>query len=55
MNDKFIASWVLSIPASGGIMTTPKKQSDQDLLFAVELLTIPQVVKWAKVSTNSIY
>jgi hypothetical protein len=45
MNNKFIASRVLSIPASGGTMTTPKKQSDQDLLFAVELLTIPQVAK----------
>lgn len=36
-------------------MATPKKQSDQDLLFAVELLTVPQVAKWAKVSTKSIY
>ena len=35
-------------------MTTPKKQSDQDLLFAVELLTVPQVAKWAKVSPKSI-
>jgi len=36
-------------------MTTPKNQSDQDRLFAVELLTIQQVAKWARVSTKSIY
>lgn len=36
-------------------MTTPNKQSNQDLLFAIELLTVPQVAKWAKVSTKSIY
>ena len=36
-------------------MTTSKNPSDQDRLFAVELLTIQQVAKWAKVSTKSIY
>ena len=36
-------------------MTTPNKQSNQDILFAIELLTVPQVAKWAKVSTKSIY
>ena len=36
-------------------MTTPKRHSDQDLLSAIELLTIPEVAKWAKVSTKSIY
>jgi excisionase family DNA binding protein len=36
-------------------MTTPKNQSDQDRLLAVELLTIQQVAKWARVSTKSIY
>jgi hypothetical protein len=33
-------------------MTSPMKQSDQDLLFAVELLIIQQVAKWARVSSN---
>ena len=36
-------------------MAAPNKQSNQDLLFAIELLTIPQVAKWAKVSTKSVY
>jgi excisionase family DNA binding protein len=36
-------------------MTAGKNQSDQDLLFDVELLTVQQVAKWARVSTKSIY
>ena len=36
-------------------MTAPKHQSDQDLLFEVELLTVQQVAKWARVSPKSIY
>jgi excisionase family DNA binding protein len=36
-------------------MTAGKKQTDEELLFDVELLTIQQVAKWAKVSTKSIY
>jgi len=36
-------------------MTAGKNQSDQDLLFDVELLTVQQVAKWARVSPKSIY
>jgi excisionase family DNA binding protein len=36
-------------------MTAGKTQSDEELLLDVELLTIQQVAKWAKVSTKSIY
>ena len=36
-------------------MMAGKKQSDEELLFDVELLTIQQVATWAKVSTKSIY
>ncbi len=36
-------------------MTAGKKLSDEELLLDVELLTIQQVAKWAKVSTKSIY
>jgi len=36
-------------------MTAGKKQSDEELLLDVELLTIPPVATWAKVSTQSIY
>lgn len=36
-------------------MAIPKNQSDSDLLFDVELLTIQEVAKWAEVSTKSIY
>jgi excisionase family DNA binding protein len=36
-------------------MTAGKKQSDEELLFDVELLTIQQVATWAKVSAKSIY
>jgi excisionase family DNA binding protein len=36
-------------------MTAGKKQSVEELLFDVELLTIQQVTKWTKVSTKSIY
>ena len=36
-------------------MTAGKNQSDQELLFDIELLTIQQVAKWAKVSPKSIY
>lgn len=31
------------------------KRSDQDLLFDIELLTIQQVARWAKVSPKSVY
>jgi hypothetical protein len=31
------------------------KRSDQELLFDIELLTIQQVAKWAKVSPKSVY
>lgn len=36
-------------------MAIPKNESDSDPLFDVELLTIQEVAKWAKVSTKSIY
>jgi hypothetical protein len=36
-------------------MMVGKKQSDEELLFDVQLLTIQQVAMWAKVSTKSIY
>jgi excisionase family DNA binding protein len=36
-------------------MTTGKVPSDEELLFSVELLTISQVAKWARVSTKTIY
>ena len=36
-------------------MTAGKTVSDQELLFSIELLTIPQVAEWAKVSTKTIY
>ena len=36
-------------------MTAGKIPSDEELLFRVELLTIPQVAKWARVSTKTIY
>ena len=36
-------------------MTAGKPFSDQELLFSIELLTIPQVANWAKVSTKTIY
>lgn len=36
-------------------MTVGKNQSDRELLFDIELLTIQQVAKWAKVSPKSIY
>jgi excisionase family DNA binding protein len=36
-------------------MTAGKMPSDEELLFSVELLTIPQVAKWARVSTKTIY
>jgi len=36
-------------------MMAGKKQTDEELLFDVELLTIQQVAKWVKVSTKSIY
>ncbi len=36
-------------------MTAGKVPSDEDLLFSVELLTIPQVAAWARVSTKTIY
>src|SRR5690242_1824567 len=32
-----------------------KKRSDLDFLFDVELLTVQQVAKWAKVPTKSVY
>ena len=36
-------------------MTAGKVPSDQEVLFSIELLTIPQVAEWAKVSTKTIY
>ena len=36
-------------------MTAGKVQSDQERLFEVELLTVSQVAKWARVSPKSIY
>ena len=36
-------------------MTISKKQSHQELLFDIELLTVQEVARWAKVSTKSIY
>ena len=36
-------------------MTAGKVQSDQERLFEVELLTVTQVAKWARVSPKSIY
>ena len=31
------------------------KSQDQDYLFSVELLTVPEVAQWAKVSPKTIY
>lgn len=36
-------------------MTAGKIPSDQEVLFSIELLTIPQVAIWARVSTKTIY
>jgi excisionase family DNA binding protein len=36
-------------------MTAGKVPSDQEVLFSIELLTIPQVAAWARVSTKTIY
>lgn len=36
-------------------MTAGKVPSDEELLLSVELLTIPQVAQWAKVSAKTIY
>lgn len=36
-------------------MTAGKIPSDQEVLFSIELLTIPQVATWARVSTKTIY
>ncbi len=36
-------------------MPTGKLPSDEELLFSIELLTIPQVAEWARVSTKTIY
>ena len=36
-------------------MTAGKVPSDEEVLFNVELLTIAQVAKWARVSTKTIY
>jgi excisionase family DNA binding protein len=36
-------------------MTAGKAPSDQEVLFRIELLTIPQVAEWARVSTKTIY
>jgi hypothetical protein len=43
---------MLIIPVPGGIYDGRKKQSDEELLFDFELLTIQQVATWAKVSTS---
>jgi excisionase family DNA binding protein len=52
---QFIGGRVLSIPALGGTMAVQKNPSDQELLFLVELLTIQQLAKRARVSTKSVY
>ena len=36
-------------------MRTGKVPSDEEILFRIELLTIPQVAEWARVSTKTIY
>lgn len=36
-------------------MASPKNQSESDLLFGIELLTVQQVAKWARVSSKSVY
>jgi len=36
-------------------MTAEKIPSDHEVLFSIELLTIPQVATWARVSTKTIY
>ena len=36
-------------------MTAGKVPSDEEILFSVELLTIAQVAKWARVSSKTIY
>jgi excisionase family DNA binding protein len=36
-------------------MPAGKPNSDQEKLFSIELLTIQQVAKWAKVSPKTIY
>ncbi len=36
-------------------MTAGRIQSDQERLFEVELLTVTQVAKWARVSPKSVY
>ncbi|MCG2786457.1 MAG: helix-turn-helix domain-containing protein [Anaerolineae bacterium] len=36
-------------------MTAGNAPSDQEVLFRIELLTIPQVAEWARVSTKTIY
>jgi excisionase family DNA binding protein len=36
-------------------MTAGNVPSDQEVLFRIELLTIPQVAEWARVSTKTIY
>ena len=36
-------------------MPAGKSNSDQEKLFSIELLTIQQVAKWAKVSPKTIY
>ncbi len=35
-------------------MTAGNVPSDQEVLFRIELLTIPQVAEWARVSTKTI-
>ncbi len=36
-------------------MTVGKVPSDEEILLSIELLTIPQVATWARVSTKTIY
>ncbi len=36
-------------------MPVGKQDSDQEILFSIELLTIQQVAEWAKVSPKTIY
>jgi excisionase family DNA binding protein len=36
-------------------MTAGKYPNDEELLLSIDLLTIPQVAEWAKVSTKTVY
>ncbi len=36
-------------------MSAGQPQSDKNILFSIELLTVQQVADWAKVSTKTVY